>query len=353
MNSDRLKPYKPKGRYSYRIAFFTKRKKRTLYSVYVIRALQRLGCTVKHVNVYNYNRWFGTRLADWIIRRRVERFGPDAVFVFSSDIINQTLEHLATRYRTAHLLDEVFTVDSPVAEKMKLVDVSFQTQRGHLEESRKAGVKNPMYVPSGVDQDFHRSVPSDNAFESDVAFIGKGYFKTRVDLIEAVDQKFSLKVYGQRWEKTAIAPARNEIGVADFRRVCSSARIILGIDKATELELYFSNRTWFVLGCGGFLLTRYVNGLEQLFANHEQLVWFKDIEECCELIRFYLTHEDLRKKIAKTGQTFAHEVYPNERMAEFMLRSLFEGETLEPLTDPGPGFESGEAAYGSFMNSVA
>jgi hypothetical protein len=82
MDSDRLKPYQPKDRYSYRIAFFTKRKKRTLYSVYVIRALQRLGCTVEHVNVYNYKRWFGTRLANWMIRREVDRFGPDAVFVF-------------------------------------------------------------------------------------------------------------------------------------------------------------------------------------------------------------------------------------------------------------------------------
>jgi spore maturation protein CgeB len=234
---------------------------------------------------------------------------------------------------------------------MKMVDVSFQTQRGHLEESRKSGVKKPIYVPSGVDLDFHQFVPPDNAFEGDVAFIGKGYFNTRVDLIEAVDRKFALKVYGQRWEETAIKPARNEIGVADFRRVCSSTKIILGIDKATELELYFSNRTWFVLGHGGFLLTRYINGLEQLFANHEHLVWFKDIEECCDLIRFYLAHDDLRKKIAGTGQAFAHEVYPNERMAEFMLRTLFEGETLEPLTDPGPGFESGEAAYRSFTNS--
>lgn len=235
---------------------------------------------------------------------------------------------------------------------MKLVDVSFQTQRGQLEESRQIGVKRPVYVPSGVDPEFHRSVPSDNTFESDVAFIGKGYFKTRVDLTEAVAQKCDLRVYGQRWEKTYIEPARDEVAVDDFRCVCSSARIILGIEKATDLELYFSNRTWFVLGCGGFLLIHYVNGLEHLFANHEHLVWFKDTEECCDLIRFYLAHDDLRKRIARTGQAFAHEMYQNERMAEFMLRTLLQRETLQPLTDPGPGFESGEAAHGSFINSV-
>ena len=56
--------------------------------------------------------------------------------------------------------------------------------------------------------------------------------------------------------------------------------------------------------------------------------------------------------MAKTGQAFAHELYPNERMAEFMLRTLLLGETPELLTDPGPSFVSGEAAFESFTNSV-
>ena len=34
-----------------------------------------------------------------------------------------------------------------------------------------------------------------------------------------------------------------------------------------DVELYFSNRTWLTLGCGGFLLTRYVPSLEELFDN--------------------------------------------------------------------------------------
>ena len=43
------------------------------------------------------------------------------------------------------------------------------------------------------------------------------------------------------------------------------SKIMLGIDVTDQLEGCFSNRTWITLGCGGFLLTRYIPGLGKNF----------------------------------------------------------------------------------------
>ena len=97
----------------------------------------------------------------------------------------------------------------------------------------------------------------------------------------------------------------------DYRQVCRGARIVLGRDWNDSCEWYFSNRTWFTLGCGGFLLSNYVPGLEQIFENHRELVWYRSAQECFELIEHYLARPEERRRIAEAGRAFAlaHRTY--------------------------------------------
>jgi len=327
---------------AHRILFFSKRKRRTLYTSFIVRALRRIGCDVVHVDLGARRRWLGRALADRSVRRMAARYRPDAAIVFSKDILEETFDWLNARMQTATLLDDYFPLDHPVTLLGKRSDVFFHTMMGQLEEYRAAGVPRPVYVHSGVDPELHRRVPFSRRHASDLAFIGTAAYPDRIALIQRLSGEFDLRIYGQGWGEHAVSARKSTIALPEFRRVCASARIVLGIDKAADRELYFSNRTWFVLGCGGFLLTRYVPGLERLFANHEHLVWFRDPEEAQELARFYLAHEEARRKIADAGHRFAHEHYPFDRMARNLVKVLFEGEDPDPLTNPGPGHRPSE-----------
>lgn len=57
-----------------------------------------------------------------------------------------------------------------------------------------------------------------------------------------------------------------------------------------------------VLSCGGFLISNYQTELAEYFALGEELVVYQDIEEIPELVRYYLTHEEERKRIAEKGR---------------------------------------------------
>jgi hypothetical protein len=326
---------------AHRILFFSKRKRRTLYTSFIVAALRRIGCEVVHVDLGARRRWLGRALADRSVRSLAGRFRPDAALVFSKDILEETFDWLGERMQTAVLLDDYFPLDHPVTSLAKRSDVFFHTMEGQLEEYRAAGVRNPVYVHSGVDPERHRRVAPSSRHASDLAFIGKAAYPERIDLITRLHADFDIRVYGRGWREYGIAAQKAEIALPEFRKVCASARIIVGSDKTADRELYFSNRTWFVLGCGGFLLTRYVPGLERLFANHEHLCWFHDADEARELARFYLAQEDARRTIAEAGHRFAHAHYPFDRMARNLVRVLFEGGVPEPLTDPGPGRSPG------------
>lgn len=323
-----------------RIAFFTKSKSTTLYTTFIIRALERVGCRVLSVNVSSLRRLYGKSRADVLVRRRIDRFQPDASIIFSSDIEDSTLDYLAGRTKTALLLDDYYPVDSPLLPKIQKVDTFFLTSTGQIEDYKAAGARSVVYLHSGVDPTDHRPGRFKRKFSSDVAFIGKANFQERVDMIRTLSERVDLKVYGARWEQHGLTATRETVGVANFRRVCASAKIIFGMDKTADQELYFSNRTWFVLGCGGFLLTRYVPKLECLFANHKHLVWFKELDEAIDLIRFYSQNDEARQKIQREGHRFVHEHYRFDRMAENIRRALFLGEAPVPFTPPGP---SGDA----------
>ncbi len=62
-----------------------------------------------------------------------------------------------------------------------------------------------------------------------------------------------------------------------------------------------SLRIWDVLGCGGFLLTNAQPELTDYFVPGRDLDTFSCEDELIEKCDYYLTHDDIRKKIAQTG----------------------------------------------------
>jgi spore maturation protein CgeB len=218
----------------------------------------------------------------------------------------------------------MFTPDcwpSPVApEDLGLaadVDLLCTVAAGQIEEFARAGVRRAAYLAEAHDPELHYPVDAaPDAFHSEVAFIGKysldsPLHRTRRELIKPVADRFDTRLYGQGWEELGLTPTRGDVYPEQYRQICSGAKIVLGCDWRHDVRWYFSNRTWFTLGCGGFLLTNYAPGLEDLFENHRHLVWYRSVEEATELIAHYLEHPDERARIAAEGHGFAttHRAY--------------------------------------------
>src|SRR5262249_30519406 len=89
-----------------------------------------------------------------------------------------------------------------------------------------------------------------------------------------------------------------------------------------SVALYFSNRTFLTLACGGFHLTHYVPELERMFTNRRHLVWFHSDDECLDLIRYYLARPRARRAIARAGQRWTRRRYGMRRSWRRILAAL-------------------------------
>jgi spore maturation protein CgeB len=96
----------------------------------------------------------------------------------------------------------------------------------------------------------------------------------------------------------------------DMFHVLCSSKIVL--NHHGDVAPYANNMRLFeATGVGTCLLTDWKPNLGELFDVGKELLAYRSLDECVELIRYYLTHDEEREAIARAGQarTFHEHTY--------------------------------------------
>jgi hypothetical protein len=290
------------------IVFLGKSKKKTGNTRFMFQALNRRVPKAIFINVPRTKKLYFWTNVENVIYRKIQRADPDLVLIYSKDIPYGVLQRITPRYTTALFYPDVAVpLDDRLVRYGRLAHYCFITNKTQIPELREKGVNNPVYCMQGCDRSHHCITPTRQAkWASDVAFVGRPSTDYRIQLLRRINKRFDLKVWGARWQDYGFTCPKQRIYPKEYAKICYRTPIILGCDYRHDMEGNFSNRTWITLGCGGFLLTSYSPGLEQIFAKGEHLEWYDSQEECLDLIDYYLDHEEKRKQIAVTGYEFAH-----------------------------------------------
>jgi len=116
------------------------------------------------------------------------------------------------------------------------------------------------------------------------------------------DCGFNIDVY--TGSDTSMLPLIHNRGFAksltEMPLIFNRSKINLNITART-IHTGLSQRIFDVLACGGFLITNYQAELDEFFTIGKDLEVYTSLEELCDKISFYLTHDDVRTKIALSG----------------------------------------------------
>ncbi|MHC4616154.1 MAG: glycosyltransferase [Planctomycetota bacterium] len=129
----------------------------------------------------------------------------------------------------------------------------------------------------------------------DVSFVGKNYGKRKENLLYLQNSGVPVAVFGRGFEKF--------IDFDEMITVINSSRINLNFCGSSRDDnvKQIKGRIFEVPMCGGFLLTEYVDGLEEYFEIGEEIECFANNREAINKISHYLKHEDKRREIAERG----------------------------------------------------
>ena len=298
--------------------------------VFMKKALEELGQEVVPFDYRRERRKLGSRNMQARIIDLAREEKPDVFFLVKGEGISpRTLRELK---KTCHV--SLRYMDSPIPRWLvrlgRVTDSFFVTAGGLIDRYRRLGFNNVYHLWEGCDPKVHHYVESDSSlYQCEVAFIGTNKAGREPLLRQVKEQGFQVKIWGSpSWP--ANLPYQGELRDSeDFARVCSGAKIVLGLNDDNTIPHYFSDRTFLTLACRGFHLTSYIPGLEKWFTNREHLVWFpirkgrKDrYRECLELIDYYLKKPEERKRIAGAGQKYVYANYTWQQSMEKMLSIL-------------------------------
>lgn len=189
-------------------------------------------------------------------------------------------------------------------------------KRHHLHYFKEAGFNNIYWIPALNISPHEQPYYSDKSYN--VSFVGQaGRFHP-------------FRKYILEYLKT------NKINVDHFQippdkaaEIYAQSLINLNVSLNGDLNL----RVFEVLSSGGFLITDKLSeesGLDLLFKDGEHLVCFKNEKDLIQKIRYFLTHPEEAKNIAKSGyQEFVRKHTPEKKIKELM-DFVFKGE-VDPL----------------------
>ena len=214
-----------------------------------------------------------------------------------------------------------------VAEIGKAADITLLYNRDvHLARKHiEAGCRDVGFWWVGTDPDVYQPMPTPKDY--DVIFFGRFIHESgavRVRLIrELAGAGVRVHVFGTGWEelqqndRITVHPFVDEDG---FAWACSRAKVSLSVN-ANDVPMYASWRRIFnSMACGICTLVRWFPGLETVFKNGEQTVWFKSVDDACTAVERLLKDDRERERIAATGRAEVLRAHTWDHRIDEMLR---------------------------------
>lgn len=213
----------------------------------------------------------------------IGNYNPDnpfnSVWASSNFIIKSSIKHY----------DFYFTWSHEICNKINL-----------SEKNNKA-----VYLPFAVDKYLIDFCPNfiNPTYLYQVSF-GANADKERINQIKsllAVDEnlKNNLFVFGSGWQKLKAVKSL-EIKGKEYFKTISKSKINLNFLRAQNKGAH-NLRTFEIPASGGFMLHEYSQEAMEFFKPDVHAVYFSGLEDCVDKIKFYLKHDVLRLKIAKSG----------------------------------------------------
>ncbi len=262
-----------------------------------------------------------TRWMYEILAAQIRHYKPDV-------ILNQVLDGISTAFLRemkphTRLLVGQFAAPLPEDADMSMYDLFISSLPNFVDRFRAAGIASELnrlaFEPGILD-----AVPPQERIYP-VSFIGSisRHHDERGKLMEGLCREFDIRIFGQGVERLPEgSPVRQHHGGPawgrEMYRILGRTRIALNHHIAIAGPYANNMRLYEATGMGAMLLTDWKENLHEMFEPGREVAAYRSHDECFEMIRHYLDHEDERQAIAAAGQerTLREHTYLR-RMEEF------------------------------------
>ena len=301
----------------------------------VARALIRAGHRVMLIDDRRLKRNIGRALTQRWVLWRSKRFNP--AFVFMGKCLGLDVETvdrvIEGRPNAMWYLDPQYYGEINRPEVAHVLSVARRARTFFVtgfEDEWSAHGTRAAFLPAAALSEV-KPVSPDARYDADIVFTGSAYDADRAQFLIALSKHFKVRVWGHGWEKyrDQLSWGGRHVEGREFATVCSSARIVLGINPtvASAATNYASNRMWMSMIAGGFYLGQRTPGMDRMALDGKHCAWYENLDACISKARWYLDQPEERERIRREGERFVRSHHTFDQRIRNILRD-------EPFTNP-------------------
>jgi len=143
----------------------------------------------------------------------------------------------------------------------------------------------------------------------------------RLILLNLLAKRMKVNVYS--WEKCEQLRNVNYMGSCDYYTQMPKVFKASAVNLNITLKILQSGiplRVMDILGSGGFLLSNFQPEIAEHFVDGQDVVMYGSIEEAYEKAQYYVSNDELRKKIALSGHEKVNELFSYDKQLGCIFR---------------------------------
>lgn len=282
--------------------------------------------------LFQHKRWGIPKMNRHLIER-VEGFRPDLLLLAHSELVSpETLQAIKRNHPSMPIamwyVDGLCYPDRIIfiRQRLPLLDALFATTAGESLMQLKMPNVTLSYIPNPVDPVVETGKNFEhNEFKTDFLFCGRDHKEPeRQAFIKDLETKLIFL-------KTEFRGCLGHPGAfgADYTTLFRQSKMGLNYSRRNDVKWLTSDRIVHLTGNGVLTFCPRIPGIETLYRENE-LVYFNDLDDLVEKIRYFHTHDTERCEIAKAGWRRSHECFNADRIAKFMIETIFKQPYSEP-----------------------
>jgi spore maturation protein CgeB len=281
---------------------------------------------------------------NWLNRellRLAEELKPD---VFWADKVLALQPKTLKKLRAMGITTVSYMIDNPFGPRrdpgwglyMKCIplwDLHCTQRDVSVTAYKERGARDVIKIQTAYDREAHFPAAvgwTDKDRDREVSFIGTPYDNRAEFLAQLSDAGMPVVISGstRAWQR-ALSPEQfekmhreGELFDEAYRKGVWRSKINISfLTKSNQDE--FTQKSFEIAGCGGFLLVERSEGHRERFVEDEEAVFFSDLEECIAKIERYLPDEAARTRIAAAGMERAErDGYHNDHQIKLIVERL-------------------------------
>jgi len=253
---------------------------------------------------------------------------PDYIFfiTYQDQITIDTLKHIKDIgiKVIAWFSDDYWRFDGYSKNIASHIFCSITTDKDAVEKYKNLGL-NTVKSQWASNPEYYKRMQLPFSYE--VSFIGQNYSKRKESLTFLQNSGIPVAMFGKGFN--------NYIPFNQTVEIFNSSKINLNFSGSSRSDniKHIHGRVFEVTMCGGFLLTEYTKGIEEYFEIGREIDCFHTVSEAADKIKYYIEHENKRKKIAEAGyiRSLNNHTWEDRLTSVFKEVSKIEGNEEVPI----------------------